>query len=61
MAEFLQTYGVWIFLGLLFSLMVWGHSRGHGMGCCGGGHQHDHEMSKEVEQQGNDKHRSGCH
>ncbi len=59
MAEFLQTYGIWIFFGLLFSLMLWGHSRGHGMGCCGG-HQHESETAKEEGQQGSRK-SSGCH
>jgi len=66
MAEFLQSYGLWIFLGLMFSLMVWGHVRGRGMGCCGmGDHQHDHEQNstdkrKEGKQQP-EEHRSGCH
>jgi hypothetical protein len=61
MAEFLQSYGIWIFLGLLFSLMLWGHSRGHGMGCCGGGYQHDRETSTEADQLEKDEHGSGCH
>jgi hypothetical protein len=59
MLEFLQSYGIWIFLGLLFLLMLRGHS--HGTGCCGGGHQHDQGTSMETEQPGNDKHGSGCH
>ena len=60
MAEFFQSYGVWIFFGLLFSLMFWRRKSGHGMGCCGG-HQHDPETVKEEEQQGMQKHSSGCH
>ncbi len=59
MAEFLQSYGIWIFFGLLFSLMLWGRTRGHGMGCCGGGHQHVPEMVKEEERPGTGKHSSG--
>jgi hypothetical protein len=49
MLEFLQSYGLWIFVGLLFSLMLWGHTRGHGIGCCGG-HQYEHEAVKKDEQ-----------
>lgn len=69
MAEFLQSYGLWIFLGLVFSMMIWGSVRGRGgMGGCGmGGHQHDQEKNstdntnnKEGKQQP-DEHRSGCH
>ena len=61
MAEFLQGYGILIFIGLFFSLMLWRSIRGHGMGCCGGGHQHDPETVNEEEQQETGKHRSGCH
>jgi len=66
MAGFLQSYGLLIFLGLMFSLMVWGHMRGRGTGCCGmGSHQHDNEhdstdKSKEGKQQP-EEYRSGCH
>ncbi len=60
MTEFLQSYGIWIFFGLFFSLMLWGHTRGHGMGCCGG-HQHDPEMVTEEERPGTEKHNLGCH
>ncbi len=59
MEEFLQSYGALIFLGLLFSLMLWGHVRGHGAGCCGSGHQHEAETQKKDEQ-GNHQSR-GCH
>ncbi len=53
MEEFLQSYGALIFLGLLFSLMLWGHVRGHGAGCCGGGHKHEPETQKKKDEQGN--------
>ncbi len=59
MLEFLQSYGIWIFLGLLFSLMLWGHARGHGMGCCGGGHQHEYEAVKKDDQTSNQS--RDCH
>ncbi len=59
MAEFLQSYGIWIFFGLLFLLMFRG--RGRGMGGCGGGHQHDPETVKEEEAPGSEKRSSGCH
>ena len=58
--EFLQSYGIWIFIGLLFSLMLWGLTRGHGKGCCGS-HQHAPETVKEKGQQDTKKHGSGCH
>jgi hypothetical protein len=57
MAEFLQTYGIWIFFGFLFSLMLWGHAHGHGMGCGGGGHEH--EAVKKDDQTGHQS--RGCH
>jgi len=60
MAEFLQSYGILIFIGLLFGLMLWGRVRGHGMGCCGG-HQHAPDTVKEEAQQRSGKHNSGCH
>ena len=58
MAEFLQSYGILIFIGLLFGLMLWGRVRGHGMGCCGGEHQHEHETVKKDDQRGQS---GGCH
>lgn len=43
MVEFLQSYGVLIFFGLLVFLLMRGRARG-GMGCGMGGHQsHDGE------------------
>lgn len=61
MSEFLQSYGIWIFFGLLLSLMLWGHSRGHGMGCCGGGHRHEPRKTDGQQQEGTDEHSSRCH
>ena len=59
MAEFLQSYGILIFIGLFFGLMLWGRVRGHGMGCCGGeGHQHEHETVKKDDQR---RQSGGCH
>ena len=52
MIEFLQSYGIWIFFGLLFLMMFRG--RGRGMGCCGGGHQHDAETVEKDDQQGSE-------
>lgn len=60
MAEFLQSYGIWMFSGLLFSVILWRRTRGHGMGCCGG-QKHELETVKEREQHGSEKHSSGCH
>jgi hypothetical protein len=61
MLEFLQSYGSWIFIVLLFSLMLWGRARGHGMGCCGVGHQHQQEY-EAVKNDGQTDHQSrGCH
>jgi hypothetical protein len=59
MLEFLQSYGIWIFLGSLFSLMLWGHARGHSMGCCGGGHQQEYEVVKKDDHTSNQS--KGCH
>ena len=58
MVAFLQSYGVWIFLGLLFLIMFRG--RGRGMGCCGE-HQPTPETVTEEEQPGSGKHSPGCH
>ena len=57
MIEFLQSYGIWIFFGLLFSLMLWRRTRGHGMGCCGV-HQ---QVKGKVHHPESEKHSSGCH
>jgi hypothetical protein len=61
MNEFLQTYGIWIVVGLFFLLMIFGR-RGHGMGggCCGGPEQ---EPKKPGEKEGHqeEKQSSGCH
>ncbi len=61
MVEFLESYGLWIFLGLFFSLMLWRGIRGHGVGCCGGGHQHVHEKVIGEKREENSKSSSGCH
>ena len=63
MAEFLQSYGIWIFLGLMVLVMLRG--LGRGMGCGMGGCQHDHADNQETKTDNdktNDSHRSsGCH
>ena len=63
MADFFQSYGIWILFGGLFALMLWSHTRkgraGHGGGCCGGGEQHDHAAN--IEQRKDEKLGSGCH
>ena len=64
MVEFLQSYGIWIFLGLFLLMMLRG--RGRGIGGCGmGGHQHDRDDNRETtagENKPGDSHRpSGCH
>jgi hypothetical protein len=48
MDEFLQNYGIWIVIGLLFSLMLWRSVRGHGAGCCG---EHEHAPEKVIDKQ----------
>lgn len=54
MVEFLQSYGIWIFFGLLFLLMMRSHGRG-GMGCGMGGHRgHDGENQELEVSQGSD-------
>ena len=61
MVEFLQSYGIWIFFGLFLALMLWGRTRGQGMGCCGG-HQHEPEKVKEENHPEAGKRSSGgCH
>ncbi|MBI4186370.1 MAG: hypothetical protein HY530_02545 [Chloroflexi bacterium] len=60
MAEFLQSYGVLVFFGVLMALMVFGHRHGGG---CGMGH-HDPEPKPEIakkEPQETEKPGSGCH
>jgi len=41
MTEFLQNYGLWILLGVIFLAMNW-----FGLGCCGGGHSHRRDAGK---------------
>lgn len=56
MIAFLQTYGFWIILGVLFLLMMRMHS-GHGMGgCCGmGGMEHDQQGGRHHHTDGEPK------
>jgi hypothetical protein len=61
MAEFLQSYGILLFIGLIFGMMLWGRVRGHGMGCCGMEHRHNHDDHKAKYEAGESCHRSGCH
>lgn len=49
MIEFLQSYGIWIFLGLLLFLMM--RRGGHG-GCCSGGHEHHDEVTEKDNKDG---------
>lgn len=61
MSEFLQSYGQWIFLGIMVLLMLRMH-RSHGSGGSHGGMQHrdDHEAGVDEK----DKERrsgGGCH
>ena len=47
MVEFLQSYGIWIFLGFLFLWMMRGHRHGD-MGCDMGGHREHHGADQEA-------------
>ncbi len=68
MVEFLQSYGVLIFFGLLMFLMMRRHSRG-GMGCGMGGHQSHGCESQHADADGESQHADaddnrdsgGCH
>ncbi len=60
MVEFLQTYGIWIILGLLMLLML----RGHGAGCCGGGRHQQHDRNEKdtaANGKSGDSRSSSCH
>jgi len=63
MEEFLKSYGVWIFIGLLGLLMLTRFRRGHGgHGCCGsGGHDVPNPNEKEREEPPTQRLSSGCH
>ncbi|MFC1916823.1 hypothetical protein ACFLX1_01660 [Chloroflexota bacterium] len=52
MAGFLQSYGIWIFMGLLFLLMV----RWRGMRCCGMEHKHNHDDHEAKDMAGESHH-----
>lgn len=61
MAEFWNSYGTWIVVGLFFLLMLALTRRGsHGLGsgCCGG---QQTEREKTVEKESSEKSGSGCH
>ena len=64
MVEFLQAYGIWIFLGLLF-LLVLRSGRGSGFSCGMGDHadrrQEDNEESLEQEPDDVGRRSRGCH
>jgi hypothetical protein len=63
MIEFLQTYGIWIVIGALFLLMVFGKG-GCGMGCGMGSYKHDQKTGPGEENKDGkhvEKHGSGCH
>ncbi len=61
MSEFLNSYGIWIILGLLFLLMLRSLAHGGG-GCCGSGYKRvPVESEKKDGQQNSDKHGSCCH
>ncbi len=45
MLEFLQTYGVWILLGLFFIAMMRSHGSHGGMGCGMGNHDHESQST----------------
>ena len=45
MLEFLQTYGVWILLGLFFILMMRSHGSRGGMGCGMGSHDSESQST----------------
>jgi hypothetical protein len=51
MLEFLQSYGVWIYFGLLFSLILWGYASRHGVGCGHRVYQQDPKAVKEEEEE----------
>jgi len=63
MVEFLQSYGVLIFFGLLMFVMIRGHGRG-GMSCGMGGHQSHDEESQYADADdrgGGSRNSGGCH
>ena len=60
MAEFFETYGIWIIIGLLFTFLVWRNVKGQSSGCCGGGHQHVPEKVDKESVQDSGKSNS-CH
>ncbi len=68
MWEFLQSYGIWMVLGVLFLFMVRAHGHGgHGGGGCGmGGHGHtkhpkEQDAVVEAREKGDSGTSGGCH
>ncbi len=63
MAEFLQSYGVFILLGLLLLLMLRRRGRGGGCGMGGHGEHHGEEQEPKAGQRDADDSRpsAGCH
>ena len=67
MVEFLERYGQWILIGVLFLFMFGLHGRG--MGCGMGGNRREGKSDPEAEtdkgkkdgQPGSERHSSGCH
>ena len=59
MVDFLQSYGIWIGLGLFFLLMLRSHRHGGGCGMSHGSREEHHNS----EQTGTDKRNTGtgCH
>ena len=63
MIEFLQAYGSWIFIGLLFLVMMRMNGSQGGMGCgMGGGHQRQPDQDREENSSDDAPTKStGCH
>ncbi len=65
MFEFVQAYGSWIVLGLLFLVMMRMHGSHGGMGCGMGSHDHSRDRSdttqgSQGDESGPDQN-PGCH
>lgn len=60
MTEFLQSYGQWIFLGIMVLLMLRMH-RSHGSGGHGGMQHRDHHEAGVDEKDKERRSGGGCH
>jgi hypothetical protein len=60
MADFFETYGIWIIIGLFFVYLLWRNVKGHSSGCCGGTHENVPEKVDKEGEPGAGK-SSGCH